>query len=146
MNADLLYQLALTLVPKIGDVHAKALVLHFGDAASVFKARRSELEKIVGESRAPFIKGFNDFTAAEQELQFLQNFRISPLFLTDAAYPQRLLNSYDSPTLLSYKGTANLNASKVVAIVGTRANTEYGKSVTEKLVADLAEQNVLVVS
>jgi DNA processing protein len=146
MNADLLYQLALTLVPKIGDVHAKALVLHFGDAASIFKARKSELEKIVGEFRAPFIKRFNDFAAAEAEVQFIQKFNIQPLFLTDAAYPQRLLNCADSPTLLFYKGTANLNASKVLAIVGTRANTDYGKSVTEKLVADLSEQNILIVS
>jgi DNA processing protein len=79
-------------------------------------------------------------------VQFIQKFNIQPLFLTDAAYPQRLLNCADSPTLLFYKGTANLNASKVLAIVGTRANTDYGKSVTEKLVADLSEQNILIVS
>jgi DNA processing protein len=57
-----------------------------------------------------------------------------------------LLNCYDSPTLLFYKGPADLNASKIVAIVGTRTNTEYGKQFTERLVKDLSEQNITIIS
>lgn len=68
------------------------------------------------------------------------------MFLTDSDYPRRLLNCYDSPTLLFYKGTADLNASKVLAIVGTRSNTEYGKQFTEKLIKDLSEQEILIIS
>lgn len=56
------------------------------------------------------------------------------------------MNCYDSPTLLFYKGEADLNVSKVVAIIGTRNHTEYGKQQTEKLVKELASQNILVVS
>jgi DNA processing protein len=40
MSEDLLYQVALTLVPNIGDVHAKALVNIYGDAQSIFKAKK----------------------------------------------------------------------------------------------------------
>jgi DNA processing protein len=57
-----------------------------------------------------------------------------------------LLNCYDSPTLLFYKGTADLNASKVVAIVGTRSNTDYGKHFTDDLIAELSSQQVLIIS
>lgn len=148
MHTELLYQLALTLVPNIGDVHAKILVQQFGDAASIFKAKQSLLEKLdgIGEVRAKSIKAFNDFHLAENEAVFLEKYKIRPLFLTDEAYPKRLLNCYDSPTLLFYKGTADLNAAKMVAIVGTRTNTDYGKAFTEKLVSDLAEQNVVIIS
>src|SRR3954464_10995280 len=119
MDAELLYQLALTLVPNIGDVHSKILVRHFGDATSVFKARQSALEKIegIGSVRAKSIKSFNEFKTAENEIAFIEKFRIKTLFLTDKDYPQRLLNCYDSPTLLFYKGDADLNASKTIAIV-----------------------------
>jgi DNA processing protein len=48
--------------------------------------------------------------------------------------------------LLFYKGTADLNASKVVAIVGTRSNTDYGKQFTEDLIAALSSQQVLIIS
>ena len=148
MNSELFYQLALTLIPNIGDVQSKILVNHFGDASSIFKAKKTALEKIegIGEVRASSIKKFDDFNLAEQELKFIEKYNIQTLFLTGNNYPKRLLNCYDSPTLLFYKGTANLNASKVIAVVGTRSNTDYGKQFTEKLIKDLAEQDIIIVS
>jgi DNA processing protein len=148
MSAELLYQLALTLVPNIGDVQAKILVNRFGDASSIFKAKKSALDKIegIGEVRARSIKEFNDFHLAEHELKFIEKYKIKTLFLTDENYPRRLLNCYDSPTLLFYKGTADLNASKILSIVGTRSNTDYGKQFTEKLIKDLSEQNIVIIS
>jgi DNA processing protein len=148
MNNDLLHQLSLTLVPNIGDVHAKILVQHFGDAPSIFKSKVSQLEKIegIGTVRARSIKNFNDFASAEKELLFIEKFKIKTLFINDKDYPKRLLNCYDSPTLLFYKGIADLNVSKIVAIVGTRSNTEYGKLFTEKLVKELSTQSILIVS
>jgi DNA processing protein len=148
MSSELFYQLALTLVPNIGDVHAKLLLQQFGDASSIFKASHKDLERLegIGTVRASSIRAFNDFHLAEAELQFIEKYRIKTLFLTDPEYPQRLLNCYDSPTLLFYKGTADLNASKVLAIVGTRSNSDYGKQFTEELVAELTSQQVLIVS
>jgi DNA processing protein len=73
-------------------------------------------------------------------------FKIKTLFLTEADYPQRLKNCNDSPVLLYYKGNADLNAEKIVAIVGTRKATTYGKEMTKKLVAELSAQDVLIVS
>ena len=48
--------------------------------------------------------------------------------------------------MLFYKGDANLNASKVIAIIGTRNHTEYGKQVTEKLIRDLVSHEVMIIS
>src|SRR5215468_6671861 len=122
MDSQLLYQLALTEVPHIGWVQAKILAQHFGDAEKIFKAKLSTLEKIegIGIIRANSIKNFVDFSSAEEEIKFINKFRIKPLFITDKEYPRRLLNCYDSPTLLFYKGDANLNAAKVISIIGTR--------------------------
>jgi DNA processing protein len=148
MNAELLHQLALTLVPNIGDVQSKILVQHFGSAAAIFKAKSSTLEKIegIGPLRAGSIRAFQDFHQAEAEMAFIEKFKVQTLFLTDANYPKRLLNCYDSPTLLFYKGTADLNASKVVGVVGTRSCSDYGRAFTEKLVEDLAAAGIVVVS
>lgn len=148
MNNDLLYQIALTLIPNIGNVHAKTLVNIYGNAQSVFNAKKKELENIegIGTIRANSIKAFADFTSSEEEVKFIEQYKITPLFITDKNYPQRLLNCYDSPVLLFYRGTADLNTSKIISIVGTRNNTDYGKSVCEELIKELAEENVLVVS
>ena len=145
---ELVYQLALTLVPNIGDVQARLLIQHLGTAEAIFKERTETLEKIegIGTVRARSIRDFSDFATAETELGFINKFGIKILFLTGRDYPKRLLNCYDAPPLLFYKGTADLNASKVVAIVGTRSHTEYGRQVTEKLIKDLAAQQILIVS
>jgi DNA processing protein len=148
MTTDLLFQLALTEVPNIGCVHAKILTQQFGDAQSIFKAKQSILEKIegIGIVRAKAIKAFTDFSKAEEEIKFIDKYKIKTLFITDKNYPQRLLNCYDSPTLLFYKGDADLNAKKIIAVIGTRNHTDYAKQATEKLIKELAGQNITVVS
>jgi DNA processing protein len=147
MNDELLYKLSLTLIHNIGPVQAKILLQQF-EPAEIFKAKRSWLEKIegIGSIRANSIKDFNDFKTAEEEITFIEKYKIKALFLTDDEYPKRLLNCYDSPTILYYKGDADLNVSKIIAVIGTRNHTEYGKQLTEKLIADLAALNVTVVS
>jgi DNA processing protein len=148
IHSDLLYQLALAQVPHVGYVHAKILALHFGSAEAVFKANRFVLERIegIGTVRAGSIKSFKDFKKAEDEIAFVEKFRIKPLFITDKEYPQRLVNCYDPPTVLFFKGNADLNASRIIGIVGTRTNTDYGKQVTEKFIKEIASSGVLVVS
>ena len=148
MYQDLLYQIALTIIPNVGDVRAKALVNYYGNAEAIFKARKKELEAIegIGAPRARSIKEFSEFTIAEEEIAFIEKYKITPLFITDKNYPQRLLNCYDSPVILYYRGNTDLNASKIVAIVGTRNHNEYGKAVCEKLVEDLAGEDILIVS
>jgi DNA processing protein len=112
------------------------------------KPNKPSLEKIegIGEVRARSIKEFDEFHLAEQELKFVEKYKIRTLFLTDEDYPKRLLNCYDSPTLLFYKGTGNLNASRIISIVGTRSHTDYGKQFTEKLVKDLSDLEILIIS
>lgn len=148
MDRELVYQLSLSQVPHIGNVHAKQLCDIFGSASEVFNAPLHELEKVenIGEIKARSIKNFRDFGRAEKEVIFIEKYGIKPLFLTDSDYPQRLLNCFDPPAMLFYKGTADLNASRIVAIVGTRNNTEYGRYFSEKLVKALADADAVIIS
>src|SRR5688572_22538033 len=110
LNNDLLYQVALTIVPNIGAVQAKILIEQFGNAQAVFHAKKKDIEVIegIGSVKATSIKTFADFSAAEEELKFVDKHKIQPLFITDENYPQRLLHCYDASTLLYYRGNANL--------------------------------------
>ena len=147
MDNDLLYQIALTLIPNIGPVQAKILLQHC-NPDEIFHAKKSFLEKIegIGAVRAASITAFRDFSKVEEEIKFIEKYKIKPLFIGSKEYPQRLLNCYDSPTILYYKGNADLNASKIIAVIGTRNHTEYGKQLTENLINDLAASNITVVS
>ena len=48
MTDDLLYQIALSMVPNVGAVQAKILVMHFASAQQIFAASKKELELIEG--------------------------------------------------------------------------------------------------
>jgi len=148
MQNNLLHQVALTLVPHIGPVQSKLLLDHFGDATAIFKAKKHALEKIegIGEIRAASIRHFNGWQEAEKEIAFIERYKIKPLFFTDPDYPNRLRHCYDPPTLLYYRGNAHLNAKQVIAIVGTRYKTDYGRQLAETLVRDLSTYNITVVS
>lgn len=148
MTNDLLYQIALTRIPQVGCVQARLLVEKFGSAPAIFKAPQAQLEKTegIGTIRAKSIKAFSAFSEVEKEIQFIEKYKIKPLFISDKYYPQRLLNCYDPPTLLYYRGEADLNCTKIVALIGTRSHTEYGKHITESLVRELAAQKILIVS
>lgn len=148
MDDELLYQVALTMTPQIGPVQARMLVDYFGGASSVFSAKKQSLSQLanIGEIRAKSIKDFTDFKAAEKELKFIEKYGITPLWFQDNRYPKRLLNCYDAPILLYYKGKADLNTKSAVSIIGTRSQTDYGRQVTERIVADLKDVQATIIS
>ena len=148
MDESLIYKIALTQIPGIGPVQAKQLLKHFINPETIFKEKKSALSLIenIGTVRAKSIKSFSGFSEVEKEIKCIEKHHITPLFIQDENYPKRLLNCYDPPIMLYYRGNADLNTSKIISIIGTRNNTDYGKMITEKLVAELENLNVLIVS
>lgn len=146
---ELVYQIGLTLLPNIGDVLTKNLISYCGSASEVFKTKEKLLLKVpgIGEFNAKQIgENKSVLKRAEEEVEFILKYHIKPLFYTDKDYPQRLTYCNDSPAMLYYKGNANLNKEKIVAVVGTRLPDEYGKELVKQFVTDLKETGVLVVS
>ena len=143
-----LYQIALTLVPGVGDVLGKKLVTCCGSAEAVFKEKSKILAKVprVGGKILEALSDKGILERAARELDFIEKFRIRTLFFLDNDYPFRLKNCIDSPVMLYYKGTADLNVSRVIGVVGTRNATDYGRSTCYKLLADLATDKVMIVS
>jgi len=144
----LLYQIALVLIPGIGDVLGKKLVTMCGSAEAVFREPKRILRKVqgIGEVLSHAVGNKEILNRAEQEMNFISRYRITPLFFQDPGYPRRLSHCIDSPVMLFYKGVADLNSERVMGVVGTRSATRYGKGICRELVKGLASHNPLVVS
>jgi DNA processing protein len=144
----LLYQIGLTLLPGVGDVLGKKLVAYCGGVEAVFKQKRKALEKIpgIGQKLVNSILSQNVLNRADEEIKFIENHNITPLFYLDKHYPDMLKHCVDSPILLYFKGNTGFNVPRIISIVGTRNITEYGKEVCEKIIRGLAEYNPLIVS
>jgi len=142
------HRIALTLIDGVGSVLAKTLVSYCGSVEAIFREKKRALEKIpdIGPVTAAAITKFKGFDKAEKELKFIFTNNIRMFFYLDDDYPVRLKNCYDSPVLLYYKGTTDLNKSRMVAIVGTRKATDYGKKCTEQIVEQLGEMKATIIS
>lgn len=148
MSDELLYQIALTKTPNIGAVHAKILIHSFKEASAIFNAPKRILERIdgIGPIRAQSIKSFKDFHTCEKEIRYIEKQEINSIFYNSSQYPKRLLHCNDAPVLLFQKGNVDLHAPKIISIVGTRNHSPYGKHLCEKLVTELKEFDVTIVS
>lgn len=139
----MLYKIGLGLLPGVGAITAKKLIAYLGSVEAVFSAKKSALLKVpdVGTVVAEKILKQDVLKRAEQEIKFIEKYKIQTNFFTDKSYPERLKNCFDSPLMLFSKGNPVLSSHKIISIVGTRNATDYGKTFCENLIADLAEKH-----
>lgn len=148
MSEELVFQLALELIPGVGNRGIKQLISYCGSASEVFKASNNRLQSIpgVGDKMASAIKHFSSFKEAESIIYSAEKINSEVLHYTNPKFPQRLKQVIDAPNILYSKGNGDLNPAKSVAIVGTRKATSYGKSITDKIVEELTTLGVTVIS
>lgn len=140
--------IALNLLEGIGSVQAKNLIAYCGSVEQVFKESKSALLKIpgIGPKTANNIVTGDVFRKADEEVSFIEKYKIDAIPYTSAYYPKRLSHCADSPVLLYKKGEADLNYSKTISIVGTRKATKYGKDFIIALCEQLSTYNLQIVS
>jgi len=142
------YQIALTLIPNVGNITGKKLVAYCGGLEALFKEKKKNLRKIPGVGEA-IVRSFDTKQAliqAEKEILFIEKFGIKPMFYLENSFPERLKHCFDSPMMIYTKGQADLNQPRIISIVGTRKATKYGKLYCQKIVEELAADHVLVIS
>ena len=147
-----LFIVGLTILKGIGDVLSRHLLQYLGSAEEVFKAKRSLLEKVPGigvyTAEQIDLARVEALRRAEKELVFVDKNKIRLYSIMDDDYPERLKECQDAPVVFYYKGMADLNAAKIISIVGTRRMTDYGRKCTENLIRDMSEMfpELIVVS
>ncbi len=145
---ELLYEVALFLVPRIGNVNYKVLIKHCGDAEQVFKMPKGKLKRIqgIGEKTASSIQDKNTFEKATEIIAQAEKEGCKILYFLHDDFPHRLRKHADSPVLLFYKGTADLNPKRAISIVGTREITDNGVKTVRHIVKDLLPFGVQIIS
>jgi DNA processing protein len=159
---DITCAIALTQMPGIGAVTTRQLLTQFGTPSAIFGASRSRLLQTPGVGTVvadTIVAHKTSLAAAEDILQRCKkkNIKIALIAgnasnneaaaLNTIAYPSRLREIPDAPALLYVAGKQPaFDARRMVAIVGTRKNTAYGRKVTERTVAVLAKAGVEIIS
>lgn len=144
MNDETMCRLALQFLPSIGGTTVKKLLCHYGSAAAIF-ADKSKNSLLLRRG-VPLVLSEEILQQVKEEYQWMQSQNIKICFYTDSDYPRRLKNCYDAPYLFYYQGENIFNERRMVAVVGTRAVTPYGKEVTRRLIEELQPYRVCIVS
>ena len=150
MTEEQLYTAALTRIPGVGLTGLCNLVKQTGSATVVFQNKK-ELPQLIPGISEKFLKSLDNtdiLKRAEEELSFAEKNHIQCLTFHDENYPSRLRECDDAPIMLYYRGNANLNALRVVSIVGTRNATPYGQDLCNSFIKGLSQAcpNTLIVS
>ena len=144
---ELIYWLALKMVPGVGNVTYVHLVERFGSPRAVFFSSNEELFTLpeIGRKLASEIKSFAHWKAAERELSRTEKEGVTIVTYRDPLYPPNLREIYDFPPFLYVRGslsTEDIN----VAVVGSRRASAYGRYITDRLARELAYAGFTIVS
>lgn len=147
---EIVASMALMLAPGISTMRAKKLIEALGSAKALFDNPDEviRLMPMMTEKAIEALRSRESFARAEQEYEFIETNHIKCYTLNDENYPSRLRECEDAPISLFFKGNADLNALRVLNMVGTRNASTYGKQLCETFIADLKTlcPDVLVVS
>jgi DNA processing protein len=110
-------------------------------SATAVVTHRDAIQEVIPDASQHLIRALQNLDEplkrAEAELEYDKKHGIQVLTLNDPQYPQRLKDVDDAPLVLFYKGTADFNQARVIAIVGTRHCTSYGQDLIHKLITGL---------
>lgn len=143
----MLYLNALNKIPGIGPQKIKILINYFGSGEKIWQSDLGELiQSGVNEKLAQTIIQARLEINPQEEWEKLQKENIQLISMEDNRFPKLLREIPSAPYLIYFKGVYEFNLSPMLAIVGSRKFSQYGKQVAISLSRDLANAGITVVS
>lgn len=142
------HHVALSLLGIGGKKKLRRIINEAGDIETFFKMSKQKMKLIpgVGEKYILQLNRDQALMDAESYLSFFERTGIQSLYMDDPNYPSRLLECEDAPLVLYGKGKMNVNQQKIVAVIGTRYATDYGKQICSELIENFKDKGIVVVS
>ncbi len=148
---ELLASMTLSQLPYLSLAALHELYDRFGSATLILQ-NSDNIRDVLPDASPRLLSAFADTSSAvhraEAEYRWAQDNGVTVIPMNSPLYPQRLADCPDSPVVLYSKGNADLNARKVISVVGTRHCTLYGQDIIRQFMRDLHNfcPDLLVVS
>ncbi|MBP5300649.1 MAG: DNA-processing protein DprA [Victivallales bacterium] len=142
--------IAMNLLPEIGPARLRALLEYYPDPRAALGAPLEHLLQVprLGQRGAQVLHEWERHCPLAQELRHAEQSGIYLLTWEDPLYPAILKEIHDPPICLYVRGDLHAlqDASRTIAMVGSRFTTAYGESVARMLAASAGQQGWVVVS
>ncbi|MFH0703192.1 MAG: DNA-processing protein DprA [bacterium] len=146
---NLKYWLAFSKIGLIGTKFAQKLWESFGSIKEAWFATNSDLLEIEGLNPEKIQKFINKkkLVNPDELLEEIYKKNIQVLTLEDKKYPFLLKQIYDPPPILFIKGSLDIcNFDMALAIVGSRKASHYILEILNKIISELKESNITIIS
>ena len=150
MTSERLAWVALVWGSGLGPQGIGRLIERFGSATAVLAASADELRqaraRLTPEAAARIAGLAEQLDAVEEELVRLGDGGVQVVCAFEPAFPPVLKQVPNPPVILRIRGHLPNDASRAVAIVGTRTPSEEGEGLARRLASDLAARGYGIVS
>lgn len=143
------YWTAFSSIEQLDSTFIQRLYNYFGDVETAFNATLDDLKQIEGLSvrKAENFIQKKEGVNPEQTLDFVLKKGIKILTYEDERYPYMLRQIPNPPMTVYYKGDLfDCNLERTVAFVGSRRASFAGKDGVSKVISDLANTDICIVS
>ncbi len=145
---DIVYWIWLSLCCTPSATTFPKLIEKFGDARNIFEATDKEISSCIGyntSDRSALLR--RELDEARRVYEFCTKHKVGILTYTSGEYPNSLKSIDTPPVLLYYRGRLpDFNNSFMVATVGTRSLSDYGRKSAFRIAYDLASAGATIVS
>ena len=119
---------------------AKEIIDCFGSVEDIFECDRREAVEVCPPLArcAAKLFGQQNMERAHRDIEWALDHGVDIVTYTDSGYPRRLRECPDAPIILYSKGFCDYNRPRFIAIVGTRAATQYGRKYCSTIIEGLA--------
>jgi DNA processing protein len=148
MYSEEFYRLALRHLEGYGSATLRQMLRLAGSACQLFTQPETWRSKMSARARKlpPPTITTDMARRVETELRQMEKYHIRLCSCLDADYPYRLKNCQDAPLSFFYKGEPIFNRTRMLAVVGTRDVSDYGRDATRRILSELRGSDVVTVS
>ncbi len=145
------YYLGFSVANGIGPKRFAKLLSDFGFAKNAWNTPAFDIKTSIGDKISQDFDNFRKEYDFDKYTNQLKKQKISFIALCDKEYPALLKKIPNPPIVLYVKGSKEIlcsaqNDNPMIAIVGTRHITSYGRQITEMFAHDLAQEGLIIVS
>ncbi len=133
-------------IPGIGIKTQKKLLDHFMHPSVLYNAPENEVKGLLSTRQRNAFFASKNQERTDASIRKLKTRKVCFFHKESPEYPDCLRQLYDSPNLLYYIGRLPDFSKPLLAIVGSRNATIYGRNMAHKFAAELAKQGVQIVS
>lgn len=141
------YWLWIAMIAGCGFSTIHKLMESFKDIANIYKASENELKRGgATEKETEMIKQSKENFDVEGVWKRLDDIGVRFVCVEDDEYPRCLINYENSPYFFFYKGNLPKEYMPIVAMVGARACSNYGRIMAKEIGKRLSEHGVQIIS